>query len=86
MFRLRGNAFFQEQLGKGNMAKNDVFYFFQINCVNASIRHGRNVNLFNEGGTMHFLSDFICMFWIFRPIREFFTPSETSSLPEKGCI
>ena len=26
-----------------------------------------------------------CLFWIFRPIREFFTHMETSPLPEKGC-
>ena len=28
---------------------------------------------------------FVCLFRVFRPTREFFTHSETSSLPAKGC-
>ena len=32
-----------------------------------------------------FLRLFVCLFWGFCPIREFFTHIETSPLPMKGC-
>ena len=32
-----------------------------------------------------FLLDFVCLFWVYRPNREFFIHMETSPLPMKGC-
>ena len=52
-------------------------------CVDGGV--GGVLDGHGEGAVILWILNFICLFGVFRPPREFLTHSETSLLPVKGC-